>query len=163
MKRPRMYPDIALRHVREWLEWVKWREGDTCPACGQRVKVNVYKFGAAHAKNLIWLYQNAREEFVHVPTAGNRGVLTTNVVGKLVSWGLAERMPNIDDPTKNKTGYYRITKKGVAFLAGGITIPSRMMQYNGETVGFGEEHTTMSEALKRKFNFEELMREQAKA
>lgn len=151
-------PD-ALAQAREkyFAEAARW-VGTTCPCCDRFGKIYSRKFNRGMATNLIWLYQHPG--FVHLPSIAPRYILKDNQVGKLVFWGLAEPQPNKDDPTKNKSGSWRILPAGRMFVEGRAKIWSHVIEYNQEVLGFKKKkQISISEALGRPFNYRELMRD----
>lgn len=146
-------------------------KGVSCPCCGQFVKVYKRRLNTAlaHALLLISKRQPRSEEEVwfHVPTFLSSQTSTSTIRGgdwaKLVYWGLIESMPADRKDGSNRSGYYRITTKGIQFAADKITLPKYAYVYNQTLLGFSDgdtypkESTTIKEALGAKFNYAELM------
>jgi len=137
----------------------------TCPTCRRTMKVYKFRLGS-YARLLIWMYQNERAEsdcWLHVPDAPVPEV--TNGGGdyaKLEVWGLIERSPTNDDPTKKSSGYWRLTESGRRFLLGKTTEPSHFFYEPPPTrdgvLGFETNRVSIQEALGRHFNYKALMR-----
>ena len=77
---------------------------------------------------------------------------------KAVHWGLLEKQKGERDDGSNRMGWYHITRKGMDFVQGKITIPKWVKLYNNEVVGFAEDHVTIKEALGTKFNYNEMIK-----
>lgn len=138
------------------------REGGMCPCCDKFGKVYARKFNKGMAINLVHLYKHAKHDFVHLPSTAPRYILKDNQVGKLVFWGMAEAQANEDDPKKNKSGCWKITEAGIAFVEDRSKVWSHVIEYNHNVFSFREEELiTISDALGRPFNYRELMNESA--
>lgn len=133
-------------------------EGSICPCCGQfarRYKRTIY---SSQVKQLISLYKLNRDLgwhlFFHrtvvVRTANN------NDLALLRHWGLLELEPNAD-PGKKDSGNFRITKLGRQFVEQKIRVPRACFQYNDTVEGFTEETIDCREALKQRFDYDQLM------
>lgn len=107
---------------------------------------------------LINLYRHKDEGFIHLPSTGTRYILKDNQVGKLVFWDMAVAQPNEDDPAKNKSGCWKITNYGIAFVEGRVNVWSHVIEYNQIIQGFREKKKiTIEDALGRPFHYQELM------
>ncbi len=140
-----------------FFEDINGSDGTICPCCDRFGKVYVRKFNAGMARTLIWLYRH--RGYTHLPTTAPRSVLSDNQVGKLQFWGMAEAKPNDDDPAKRASGWWRISSVGVAFIEGGITANSHVIEYNQNVMGWRDDQVTMSDVLGRPFHYQELMQE----
>jgi hypothetical protein len=75
---------------------------------------------------------------------------------KLVDWGLIQSKKELKDDS-NSTGYFCITKKGVQFLRGEITVPKYLIQDStGKTHGKSEEEISVY-AIDKDFNLNNLL------
>jgi hypothetical protein len=141
-----------------------WGEGDWCPVCDRWGKVHKRKLNKGMVRCLIYLYQQWRKgvnEYIHVPSEAPRHVLNSAEIGKLQHWGLAENMPNEDDPTKKHTGYWMILSKGIAFLEGRVKVPSHVYIFDNTPLEFTQEMVDPSWCLGEPFDYRELMDERA--
>lgn len=138
--------------------------GVDCPCCDRRGKVYKTRFTGSFARTLVWLFAKTESgNWCHVPKKGDRGIVTSNNVGKLSKWGLSDRKPNLDDPTKNCLGVHRISQRGKEFIAGLVSIPEYIYIYNDKRV---ELHWDSEDVVKDitidqtkgGFDFEEIMR-----
>lgn len=146
-------------------------QGVECPCCGQLVKVYKRRLNTALAHALILISQRLpkREDEVwfHVPTFLASQTSTATIRGgdwaKLVYWDLIEPMPAMRADGSKRSGYYRITTKGIQFAADKLTLPKYAYVYNQTLYGLSDggkypkESTTIKEALGAKFNYGELM------
>lgn len=118
----------------QW-ELDKWFAPECCPVCDRFGKVQKIRFTESMATSLIWLLQKSNgDEWIHVPTKGNRQMVTSNNVSKLSLWGLSDRKPNIDDPKKKCVGFHRINLRGRQFLGGRVAIPEHIFTYDKERI-----------------------------
>lgn len=153
--------DTSLSEARDnFFVKAKTSGGGKCPCCDRFGKVYVRRFNAGMALNLIYLYQNTRDGFVHVPSTAPRYILKDNQVGKLTFWNMATAQRHEDDPTKRVSGYWRITDYGTMFVEGKITVWSHVVEYNKKILEFREDRKiTIAEALGKPFSYQELMRD----
>lgn len=132
-----------------------WFEGAKCPCCGQLVKRYARKLTASMARGLISLYKQTNNTTypLHIKKieAVNGGEFA-----QLKRWGLIKEADNTES-YKRRSGYWFITRKGVDFIKGNVQVPKYCDTYNGKTLGFSQEMTTIKEALSNKFNYAELM------
>ncbi len=134
--------------------------GTTCKCCDKFGKIYSRKFNRGMAITVIYLYQNARDGFIHLPSVAPRYILNDNQVGKLVFWGMAENEPNEKDSTKNKSGSWKILPPGVAFVEGKSMVWSHVIEYLHHILCFRKDkQISISDALGRPFNYRELMRD----
>ena len=132
-------------------------KGCDCPVCGRFAKIYAYPMNAGMARTLIWLWKRRSDVWIHLPSTAPRYVLASNSVGKLLYWNFVERRPNVDDPTKKMTGWYRITPKGRAFVEGRITAKSHVLVFDETVFGWRDERVSIHRALGKRFNYQELM------
>lgn len=71
-------------------------------------------------------------------------------------WGLAESKVSVSKARGKDSGLWKITERGRAFVAGLITVPERILLYNGDMIGepHGKE-ITFAEAEQRNYRDEE--------
>jgi hypothetical protein len=118
--------DRARRHLAASLEP---KGGTTCVVCGQHAELYRRRIHATMARQLIVAYREAGTDPFHAPSLELAGDFT-----KLAYWGLiAEQNGRREDG--GRTGRWRITKDGVAFLEGRARVPEWVLIYNGEKIG----------------------------
>lgn len=128
-------------------------KGTTCPACEQEVKVYRRKVNSGMARSLIAMFTIAGTDWVHVPTQiGAR----SREEGKLAYWGLIQPSP---EPREDggKSGWWRVTPRGKAFVLMQLNIPTYCRVYNGKVLGFDGAMVSITDALGTKFNYNDLM------
>jgi hypothetical protein len=151
----RFHDDMTLREAREVLRTMV-DEGHDCPCCRQHAKVYRRKVHASMAAGLIRAFKHGRREFSYLPdTLSHR---QNADFAKLVYWSLIE--PELEarrsDGSK-RTGRWRVTAAGEAFLRGTQSIQKYARIYNGRCLSLTGELVTIRAALGKKFNYEELM------
>lgn len=142
-----------LSLVRSWLSQHA-EVGVECPACQQHVKVYRRKVNAGMARSLIAMYTVGGTDWIHVPTQiGAR----SREEGKLAYWGLVTDEKG-RRPDGGRSGYWRVTARGAAFVRCQMSIPKYARVYNGRVLGFDTtEMVTIKDALGDKFDYAELM------
>ena len=141
----------------EFWDGIRTSPGAQCPVCDRWGKMYARPFNRGMARTLIWVYQHARRDYRHLSTVAPRHILNDNQVGKLVFWEMAEGQPNKDDPSKKRSGWWRITEKGAAFIEGRITANSHVIEFCQEIYGWRADQVNMSHVLGRPFHYTELM------
>lgn len=157
-------PKDTLREAKD-AYWKVLNKGKAkvCPCCDRRGKINPLKMQSAMARILIWLYRRHLAEpnsWTNVPTNAPRWIIQQNVVGKLLRWGLVERMANAGvnrDEKRKCLGTYRITEAGIGFATGGWTVNRTAMMYNNKVLWWDETQITIHEALTDAFDYSKLM------
>lgn len=148
----------AKQHLRD-----NWKKGCECVACGQTVKLYNRALTSSMAYGL-WLVRNtihssSTDGYFHVENFLKNLTCPPSLRGdfpKLRFWGFIEqKVPNVSD-VSTSNGLYRITEKGLEFLKGQMQVPASVLIYNNKFIGFGTKQTTFHEALKKKFNINEL-------
>jgi len=119
------------------------KDGVVCPCCSRYAKVNRSCVTKSMVIVLKWIAK-ASEEFAHsdgwvrVQRDAPDLVKTVNSHGKLLHWGLIERL---------EPGIYRPTEKGIEFLAGRATIKRWLFLYNNQIIGSGSELVTVDDCI----------------
>jgi hypothetical protein len=111
------------------------------------------------ARCLIWLVRRYCETntWIDVPKEAPRFVVAAGgELAKVSHWGLAKLKQN-EDNKKRTSGIWKPTKKGIAFVHRGMSVPKYVFIYNNEVSGFSEEQTDVVGALGKKFDYSELM------
>jgi hypothetical protein len=104
-----------------------------------------------YALALRWIYQHGNEEgWINVQNNGPRVILKGKNYGMLAHWGMLE-------PFGNRSGIWRITKKGEEFVSGHITVPASVFIYDDVVWGFSDEEITFRGCFKESFDFDEMM------
>lgn len=157
------WSDKSLAEAKQHLK-DNWKKGTTCPCCCQNVQLYSRKLTSSMVYAL-WLVRNTiavGDGYFHAENLFKNFTCPPSVRGdfpKLRFWGFIEpKMPNTSE-VSTSNGLYKITDKGLEFLKGTMTVPASVLIYNNKFIGFGEKETTFHEALKKKFNINELKAE----
>ena len=76
---------------------------------------------------------------------------------KLQHWGFIEPRGDEPDTGARSSGFWRITKVGREFVEGSLSVPKHIYLYDQAFIRFGDERTTIQEALGEKFSYADLM------
>lgn len=140
-----------------------WEEGCICAGCGQLVKLYPYSINKNAARSLIMIYQLSKQSedgWVHVQNEfSDKYNLKATAMSYIIlkHWGFIVPMAENNDPDKNASGYWAITKKGIDFAMHRIEVPKTAMVYNNGAREFRGNNITISQALTEKFSYKELM------
>lgn len=147
----KVVPEGTLGEERERLMKERFsKEGCTCRACDQKVKVYPLSFSTNNASALIWMrrYDDAHPgEYVHVPSRAPKFMGKDGEFARMAYWGLIEQAPNLDDPTKPRSGMWRITARGRDFADGRSTLQETFLRYNSVLLGFEGALIALDDAL----------------
>lgn len=145
-----------LSEARDWTRSHRV-EGVECPCCEQLVKEYTRALPAIAARVMIRMYREGREgrDWVNIPEMALRGGTGDGTKGQ--HWGLIEPQPGERDDGSRRTGWWRLTDLGRAFVTRAITVPKYAHIYNGETVSFSGPAFSIDQALGEKFNYTVLM------
>ncbi len=138
------------------------KEGCKCPACNQHVKLYKKKVDSQMAYFLIKLFtltkKNPTKGYFHVQDDINISFKVGGAFAKLRYWELIEEQPKDNaDTNKRTSGMWRITNKGMMFVEGNLSISKYVKLYNQTFFGYEGDKVSIHEALKDKFNYQELM------
>ena len=137
--------------VAEARDWLRPRalKGTRCPCCNQDVKVYRRRLYASLARALSYMYRHRDEDNCFRITSA---IETKNGdTAKLRHWGL------IDADPQGRSGTWRITPKGEAFVRGRIRVLSHVEIYNKKLLDINGDEITIRDALGRRFDYDELM------
>jgi hypothetical protein len=145
--------DITLGEARAWL-LDRVEAGACCPVCTQLAKVyDNRQINAGMAVSLIKMYRVGGTDWVHVPTmVGAR----SREEGKLAYWDLVEEATE-KRPDGGRAGWWRITPRGERFTLNELRVPKYARVYDNRVLGFRGEPISIVDALKNKFDYNELM------
>lgn len=149
-----MSTTMTIEEAKQFLK-DNWHEGCECPACGQFVKRYPRKLTASMAVGLISLYSQTKHTTapLHIKKIAH---VNGGEFAQLKRWGLIKDADNTET-YKRKSGWWWITNKGVSFVKSEIQVPMYCDTYNGKTLGFSDEMTTIQQALGNKFDYQELI------
>lgn len=134
-------------------------KGVTCPCCDQRAQVYANAISSLQARWLAGLA--AASERAHgrateftpladVRITGQSATTLGGKYGKLKHWGLAEKHPK-------RGATWRVTTLGLEWLRGRVTVPRIVYLYDNHFRGFGTDHITYDDALRRGHDQDETM------
>ncbi len=152
---------LAAQYVRDNLD-----AGVRCPCCTQYAKRYRRPLNRHMVYALALLNREQRRDaskWIHVPTflhaVAREGVTVRGGdYAKLVHWGLLVAKPEIRGDGSPRAGYFKVTDKGRAFAEGRLKVPSHVLLFNEQFVGFSGKQISIGEAARNHFNFKELMR-----
>lgn len=152
--------DMTLQEARDKLRELI-EDGEKCPCCTQFAKVYKRKIHASMASALLAIYRASRA------TRGNEmpfieisKILPHKQVAdaaKLRYWGLIQEEPSVRSDGSERTGFWRITQRGVEFARNRSQEPKYAKLYDGRCLGFDGGVVTIKDALGKKFDYGELM------
>lgn len=128
----------------------------TCPCCTQLAKIYRRSIHARMARDLIRLYRaDPGFGWLHFPTVlGVNGGDTA----KLAYWSLIEADDAVRADGSRRTGWWRLTERGEAFVCGRLDLPKYAKVYDGRVIGFEETPMVfIRDCLGSKFDYTELM------
>lgn len=148
----------SLREAREKLLVDRW-EGVSCPCCGQMAKVYRRKINSSMARGLIAAYRENGLTFGWLQDVRRmQGETDNREESKLRYWGLMEEEPE-RRPDGGRSGWWRVTSEGEAFVRGQIRVPKYAFLYDGFCLRLDHgEMVTISDALGTPFNYDDLMK-----
>lgn len=134
-----------------------WQQGVNCPCCGQLVKLYDRKLNSGMAIFLLGLYGSTFE--------GNFEHASTVLVGtKSLDYSVLRHWRLIEEDNrlvagKRKSGFWRVSERGRKFVEAKITVPSHVKLFNNKLVGFSEDRISITQALGKNFDYNEVMRD----
>lgn len=143
--------EVTLAEAKERL-FAQAQDGVGCPCCGQFVRIYARKL---NRNMMLFLVSLARKPGQWVCFRDCE--FTSRDYPYLSFWGLAITRVDAGDGTKKSSGFWKITQKGLDFLAGRLSVPSHVHIYNNAIVGWSDTPTTASRAYGDGFDYSELM------
>lgn len=159
---------MTLKEARDWLR-ERIDTGERCPCCTQRAQVYWRSINTGMAVGVIGLYlwqQKHPGEFAHLPTVLGR---RSAEEAKLRYWGLMEEEAALR-PDGGRTGYWRLTAPGAAWVRGQLRLPRYVRVYDGRALGPPQPYSRsgklmpdvmIKDALGDRFDYDALMRGEA--
>ena len=139
----------AKDHLRKHYE-----SGTSCPACGQLVKAYKRKLNANMCRALAIIYTRTKENSIYIHVQNE--FTTLGLRATAMDYTYLEKWKFIEvDPTKS--GHWRVTNKGKAFVEDTIVVPSYCLVYAGNVYEWSTEQVNMTEALTSRFKLSEVM------
>lgn len=142
-----------LDEAKAWLR-ARLATGARCPCCDQRAQMYRRPIGAAMAALLIRAWRLHGTEPFHLPTLdGTRG----GDASKLRYWGLLVEEGD-SRPDGGRAGWWHVTARGAAFIAGDLAVPRYALVYDSRPFGLDGPAVTVRDALGTRFDYEALLR-----
>lgn len=140
------------------------QQGGHCPGCGQRVQLYKRYINSSIALSLIALYKHEktlqRGEYTHWQSFYKQSDLPASVSSQVTSskyWGLLEKKNSKKDDGNPDSGFWRLTTKGELFVEGALSVPKSLYVFADKIFDETEEKIYIKDALKKHFNYTELM------
>jgi len=157
------YDDMTIAQAKAELR-KELHEGFECPLCKQHAKLYSRPLTSSMAAGLILLYNESKTDYIHIENffKGVRNATPSmrGDIPKLRFWGLIQPKQGETNDGNPNNGYYALTKQGIEFVEGKISVPSHVDIYNNKFYGYSvkSKNITIFEALKEKFNYNEIIR-----
>lgn len=149
-----MHPHTTIEAAKNWLR-ARVDEGERCPVCTQFSKVYRRAIHGTMARSLILAYRTHGFEWFHLATLTKR-TGRGGEEGKLRYWGLLEE--ECETIPDGRSGWWRVTPKGRAFILGQITVPRHARIYDGRLLNLDPtEIVDIRDTLGKKFDYDQLM------
>lgn len=156
----------TIAEARQFIDEGK-AKGVICPCCDRIAKEYNYTLNSGQAVALITIYRltkrlNPAGGWLHILRAfGEHTTLNPQSLSfhRLKLWGLIEQQPVNDDPKKKTSGFWAITDRGISFVEHRIRVPEQVSVYEGTITHMGGNSINIKEALRNKFDYQELMAE----
>lgn len=133
-------------------------DGTRCPCCDQHAQIYRWSLYATAVKALIALYKKGgTTTFIESKTLKPLVPSYQGDMSRLRHWGLAEQESE-RRPDGGKSGFWRVTSFGEAFVLGYQTIPKYVWIYSGRVLASGGERCTIKDTLGKKFDYDAMMR-----
>jgi len=137
-----------------------WK-GD-CPCCGRWAQIYRRTIHAAAAIQLMRLYMLGGYDglFVHASRLIPAGQSGSGDLSKAKYWDLIREKPH-DKGAKKSSGYWSLTTKGVGFVTKTLMVPQYAYVFDDRVLALSPELMDIKSALGQKFDYEEIMNENA--
>lgn len=144
---------VTVARAREWLR-EQLEEGAQCPCCEQHAQEYRWSLYATAARLLVAIYRaGGTEEFVE--TKKHKGIGQGDA-SRLRLWGLAEQEKE-RRADGGRSGWWRVTELGEAFILGAATIPKYAYVYDGRLLRTEGDPTTIRDVLGVEFNYDDVV------
>lgn len=140
-------------------------KGATCPCCNQYVKVYRRHITYAMSKSLIMMARATQSShtggrpsaFIHVGNLLTENKHLNSDWAKFEYWGLIEPMTGDRPDGSNRTGMWRLTDKGWAFVGNRLAIPAWVDVYNKRPLSFAPNEVTIKQTIGTAFDYDAMM------
>ena len=131
-----------------------YESGTSCPACGQLVKAYKRKLNANMCRALAIIYARTGNTDIYIHVQNE--FTTLGLRATAMDYTYLEKWKFIE-VNSDKSGYWRVTSKGKAFVEDTIVVPSYCLVYAGSVYEWSSEQVNMTEALTARFKLEDVM------
>jgi len=141
--------------------WQHRRRGVACPCCDRVCKVYKRTVTGGMARwliELVKLWRKTGGRWVDITQKPMTDYHRSGDYGKLVYWGLCEPKPNTDRRKTRRSGLWRPTELGVAFVSDQKPIARYCHVYLNKPIAFSGPDVTIQQALGTKFSYADVMR-----
>lgn len=146
----------TLRAARDWLR-EQLDEGAHCPCCTQYAKVYRWSLYGTAIRALALFYRlGGTTQFVHSRDLKGYGHAGQGDASRLRNWGLLEEETSRRQDG-GRSGYWRVTARGEAFLHGRISVPKYLHVYNNRVLKHSGPDVGVRDVLGTRFNYDDLM------
>lgn len=153
---PTFSPQAPLAQLRSWL-LSKVSDGAECPVCTQHVQVYRWSLYSTAGQALILFYRlGGTQYFVHSRSLKRAGHTGQGDASRLKNWGLLEE-EKARRADGGRSGYWRVTPLGEAFVRGNATVPKYAHVYNNRVLKMDGPDVTIHDVLGNKFSYSDLM------
>lgn len=133
-------------------------EGYTCECCGMYIRRYRRTFNSNMALALIALYKKRDMGYVHVEnTLADMGYKRCGDASYLQHYNLITSLPEKREDGSPRNGYYKITELGILFVEKKIKVQEKFIMFKGKHEGFNGKEIDIEQALKKQFNYLELI------
>lgn len=133
-----------------------------CQCCGRYAQIYKRSLSETVAWQLIKLHRESfsgewADGWVHASHLIPEGQTGVGDLGKAKYFNLIEEKPTTSSKMK-KSGCWRLTPKGVAYVLGVEVIPSYVMVFDDQIIETSDKMESIFATVGRKFDYEQLMR-----
>ncbi len=149
--------DNKLGEVKIYLD-ENFKEGSRCPACGRVVKLYNRGFNISMAYGLFLIYFLHQKKGFHKGIKMNDEIAALEIPANNIEYSKLRYWDLIQETDGNNNGHlgnWKITKKGVNFVTGKITIPQIAIVYNTKVLGFSEDHIYITQFRRENYKHHE--------
>ncbi len=152
----------TIKEAQEYLN-ANAMKGCDCPVCEQRVQFYKLKIHSSMARSLVYLYKLAAQDpnrFYHISQFNHQTGAGDTGISKIRHWGCCQQQWN-EDKTKRRSGMWKITDTGIAFVENRLALPKYRLFYNQDSFDYegDDQHKIfIVDAFKDPFDYSELMR-----
>ncbi len=163
----------SVIEVREWFKAEADEKGKACicPACEQTVKIRKRRLNSTLGKVLRYFlgwHATHPWEYVHMDKRlrelGEKPIRDYSIMA-YPPWELIEPKPSDKNDGNPRSGYWRLTQRGVDFCHCKIQIPSAFFMFNSTSRGHSDETVSFVDVMRKKsrgdlgFDYREIIAE----